>query len=464
VYAVAFASFGVQAAGLVGDGGILPAAQYFELIGRRLGPDAPWRLPSLCWLVGADTRTLQVLSAAGFACGALLVLDRLPGPAALAAWLLYLSVAAAGQVFLGFQWDALLLEAGILALAVAPWRMGRGLHRTSVVPLLPLWCLVLKLHVLSGWVKLAGGDPTWRDLTALGYHYWTTCLPVWVGWYVAQLPDAVHRASVVVMLAIELVVPFGILGPRRVRHVAACLMIALQLGIAATGNYGFFNLLTIALCATLLDDDALGRLLPRRLHPDDPGRPGPLGRAVRSGVAAVLATLVLLPLAARLVGSAHLPVPARAVLEAVDPLRSFNGYGLFANMTTERPEIVLEASDDGEAWEAYEFRWKPGDPARRPPFVPLHMPRLDWQMWFAALAGYDRTYWFPALLRRLLEGAPDVAGLLAHVPADGRPPRYVRALAYDYTFASPAEHARGLWWHRELLGPYSPVFSVQQGG
>jgi hypothetical protein len=462
VYAVAFASFGVQAAGLVGDGGILPATQYFELVTHRLGPDAWWRLPSLCWLVGADTRTLQVLCGAGFVCGGLLVVDRLPGPAALAAWLLYLSIAAAGQVFLSFQWDALLLETGILALAVAPWRVGRGLHRTSVVPLLPVWCLVVKLHVLSGWVKLAGGDPTWRDFTALGYHYWTTCLPVWVGWYVAQLPDVVHRASVVAMLAIELVVPFGILGPRRVRQLAAWLMIALQLGIAATGNYGFFNLLTVALCATLLDDDALARLGAGRTRPDDPGRPGPFGRAVAVGVAAGLATLVLLPLIGGLTGGARLPAVGRAALEALSPLRSFNGYGLFANMTTERPEIVVEASDDGEAWQAYEFRWKPGDPARRPPFVPLHMPRLDWQMWFAALAGYDRTYWFPAFLRRLLEAAPDVTALLAHVPAGDRPPRYVRALAYDYTFASPAEHARGLWWHRELLGPYSPVLSVQE--
>ena len=442
----------------------MPTAQYLDFASRRLGPDAWWRLPTICWVVGADTTTLQVLSAAGVVCGCLLLLDRIPGLAASSAWLLYLSVATAGQVFLAFQWDALLLEAGILALAVAPWRTRAGLHRTSVVPLLPIWLLVLKLHLLSGWVKLAGGDPTWRDLTALEYHYWTTCLPVWLGWYVAQLPDVVHRASVVVMLAAELIVPFGLFGPRRVRHAAAWTMIALQVGIAATGNYGFFNLLTIALCVTLLDDDALGRLLSRRPRPDDPGRPGPIARGLGLAVAAVLATLVLLPLVARIGGGARLPVAARAVLEALDPLRSFNGYGLFANMTTERPEIVIEGSDDGESWQAYEFRWKPGDPARRPPFLLLHMPRLDWQMWFAALQGYERSYWFPALLRRLLEGAPDVTQLLAHVPFSGRPPRYVRALAYDYQFASPAEHARGLWWHRDLLGPYSPVVSVQQGG
>jgi hypothetical protein len=393
-----------------------------------------------------------------------LLLDRLPGLAALFAWLLYLSLATAGQVFLGFQWDGLLLEAGILALAVAPWRLRGGLYRTSVVPLLPIWLLVLKLHVLSGWVKLAGGDPTWRDLTALEYHYWTTCLPVWLGWYVAQRPDVLHRASVVVMLTVELVVPFGIFGPRRIRHAAAWLMIALQVGIAATGNYGFFNLLTIALCASLLDDDALGRFLSRRPRPDDPGSPAQVARALGIAVAAVLATLVLLPLLARVDGGARMPAPARALLEAMDPLRSFNGYGLFANMTTERPEIVIEGSDDGESWQAYEFPWKPGDPARRPPFLPLHMPRLDWQMWFAALQGYERTYWFPALLRRLLEGAPDVTALFARVPFAGHPPRYVRALVYDYEFASPAEHARGLWWHRELLGPYSPVVSMQQGG
>jgi hypothetical protein len=315
---------------------------------------------------------------------------------------------------------------------------------------------VFKLQVLSGWVKLASGDPTWRDLTALEYHYWTTCLPVWVGWYAAQLPPWVQRGSVAAMFVIELLVPFAILGPRRLRHAAAAAMVALQIGIAATGNYGFFNLLTIALCLTLFDDAAFARWLPvaRDDGPTPPRRAG--RRLVTLTTAALLAGLVLLPMAARMGRGGVLPTPARTLLDALAPLRSFNAYGLFADMTTIRPEIVVEGSADASTWQPYEFRWKPGDPARRPEFVQPYMPRLDWQMWFAALQGYERTYWFDAFLERLLEGAPAVTALLADAPAGDRAPRYVRAVLYRYEFATPVERRRGLWWRRELIGLYAP--------
>jgi hypothetical protein len=462
VYVIAFASLAVQLAGLVGAAGILPADEYFAAVERRLG-GAAWRyLPTLCWLVGAGTRTLHVFCALGVACGLLLVCNRAPFLAALFAWSLYLSLAAAGQVFLNFQWDALLLETGLLALVVAPWRWRPGRLGASVIPLLPLWCLVFKLHVLSGWVKLASGDPTWHDLTALRYHYWTTCLPVWVGWYAAQMPAIVQRASVLFMFVVELLVPAAILGPRHVRHAATCTLIALQLGIAATGNYGFFNLLTVVLCLTLMDDAALGRWLPRRVSNAVPSEPRRLQRTFHSGVTLVLALLVLLPMASAVGGRRlPLPVPLDAVLDAVAPLRSFNTYGLFARMTTERPEIVIEGSGDGSTWQAYEFRWKPGDPAHRPAFVQPYMPRLDWQMWFAALQGYDGTHWFGPLLARLLDGSADVTALLGHVPFRDHPPRFVRALLYRYEFATPAEHRRGLWWHRTLVGTYAAPTSLR---
>jgi hypothetical protein len=444
---VAFASLGVQLAGLVGDHGILPAAAYFDAVDRHLGPGAWRRLPSLCWLVGAHTAMLQALATLGATCGLALLVDRLPVVAALTAWISYASLMAAGQVFLGFQWDALLLETGLLALAVAPqrWRAAG-----SAWTLVPLWCLVFKLHVLSGWVKLASHDPTWRDLTALTYHYWTTCLPVWTGWYAAQLPVAIQRASVACMFAVELAVPFAIWGPRRLRHLAAAAMIALQLAIAATGNYGFFNLLTIVLCLTLLDDAMCPGWWPGH------AAPAPSRSLPRATVAVLLSTLVLLPMLSVVSDGRGVPSAATAVLDTLAPLRSFNTYGLFARMTTHRPEIVVEASDDGATWRALEFRWKPGALDRRPAFVAPYMPRLDWQMWFAALQGYQQTPWFDAFLGRLLEGRPDVTGLLAPSAAREPPPRWVRAVLYSYRFATPAERARGIWWRRERVGLYAP--------
>ena len=454
VYVVAFGSLLLQIAGLVGGDGILPAGIFFEKVHDRLGADARWWLPSVCWWLGTGTPMLRALCAAGIGCGVLLACDVAPLIAAGAAWALYLSLVVAGQVFLNFQWDALLLETGLLALPLAPLRLRPRPHPGDWLPLLPLWLLVLKLHVLSGWVKIASGDPTWHDLTALRYHYWTTCLPVWLGWYADRLPLLAQQAAAAGMFAVELGAPWLIFGPRRLRHLAAVAMIGLQLAIALTGNYGFFNLLTIALCLTLLDDGALARWMPRSLPPPASAA-ARLPALARSLAAGVLAVLVLLPLLANVPAGRARPL-VRSALAALAPLRSFNGYGLFANMTTERPEIVIEGSDDGATWRAYELPWKPGDPAKRPRFVAPYMPRLDWQMWFAALQGHRQTYWFDPLLERLLEGSPPVLALFAEVPFPSRPPRLVRAVLYRYVFASPAEHARGLWWHRELVGLYAP--------
>jgi hypothetical protein len=325
---------------------------------------------------------------------------------------------------------------------------------------------------MSGVVKLAGGDPTWRDLTALQYHYWTTCLPVWVGWYVHHLPAWVHTGSLLGMYFIELVVPFGIFGPRPVRLAACAALVLLQVLIGATGNYGFFNLLTLTLCVTLLDDQALRRFVPPTLAARVTGTaaapPAPWTRGPAVALALLYLSVSLSVMAARFLGPERVPAAALDLIRLVAPLRSVNGYGLFARMTTTRPEIVVEGSSDGRTWLAYEFRWKPGDPARRPRFVEPHMPRLDWQMWFAALGSFRGTPWFLPFLRRLQEGAPAVLALLDRNPFPAEPPQYVRAVLYDYRFADPETHARdGTWWRRERRGLWAPVIgprSPSDGG
>ena len=154
------------------------------------------------------------------------------------------------------------------------------------------------------------------------------------------------------------------------------------------------------------------------------------------------------------------PRPVVQVVRWLAPLRVANGYGLFAVMTTSRPEILLEGSDDGASWRAYEFRFKPGDPLRRPRFVAPHQPRLDWQMWFAALGGYQENPWLLELLGRLLEGSREVEDLLAVNPFPNHPPRFVRAVVYDYRFTDRAERARsGAWWRRQMQGLYCPVMA-----
>jgi hypothetical protein len=260
------------------------------------------------------------------------------------------------------------------------------------------------------------------------------------------------------MFAVELPVPLLVFAGRRARLAAFFPLAALQLLIAATGNYAFFNLLTLALCLTLLDDAALPRGLRERLPTAGTGGPDRRMRPQDIALAIVVVPLSLM----QLLGATRLPLrwpePLVALYRAVAPFESVNGYGLFAVMTTSRREIVLEGSRDGASWSAYEFRFKPGDVRRAPGFVAPHQPRLDWQMWFAALGPCEASPWLVRVMQRLRQGSPEVAALLASNPFPGAPPRLVRATLYDYRVDDPAALWReGVYWRRERLGLFCPT-------
>jgi hypothetical protein len=344
-----------------------------------------------------------------------------------------------------------------------------------------LW-LLFRLMFGSGAVKLASGDPTWRDLTALTYHFETQPIPTPVAWYAHWLPVWAQKVSTAAVLGAELIAPLFILGPRRPRIVAFWILVTLQGLIALTGNYAFFNLLTVALCLFLLDDAALERVLRgsrpvTSLRQGDGGPPKFHARAdavdhrrvhVRRALVIAVAVVTVPVSALYFTGSLGIALPGRSSLAplagAIAPFRSVGSYGLFAVMTTTRPEIVIEGSHDGVTWRSYEFKYKVGDMKRAPPWVAPHQPRLDWQMWFAALGRYEDEPWFQNLCLRLLEGSPTVVRLLERDPFDGQPPRFVRASLYRYRFADATSRRKdGVWWTRERLGDYSPVLSLAAG-
>src|SRR5436309_5117770 len=317
-------------------------------------------------------------------------------------------------------------------------------------------------------VKLTSGDATWRNLTALDFHFWTQPLPTWTAWYVNLLPAGAKKLMVVGTYLLEIGVPFLIFGPRPVRLAACGGVILMQLLIFGTGNYNFFNLLTIALALLLVDDAVWASVLPARLSQALQGTVPPAGALFPRLATTLVAVLLLAASSVKLwltffpYGS--LPRVIARPMVWVEPFRSVNSYGLFRVMTTERPEIVVEGSDDGQTWLAYELKYKPGDVTRRPAFVEPHQPRLDWQMWFAALDRFETTPWFRNLLIRLLQGSPPVLRLFARNPFPDRPPRFVRAMEYDYRFTTPEERRRtGAWWSRRLEGSYSPVASLRPG-
>jgi hypothetical protein len=466
VYLVAFVSLAVQVDGLIGSGGILPAAELLADVAATTGAERYWLLPTLAWLADGDA-FLRFLCWGGAALAVVLFLDVAPVPVLVLLWACYLSLVQAGQVFLGYQWDALLLEAGLLAVFLAPLRLRPRPPSLDAPPApLAVWLLrwlLFRLMFGSGVVKLLSGDAAWRSLAALTVHYETQPLPTWTSWYAHQLPGWFHQFSCVLMFGVELIVPFLVLCPRRARLLAFWPLVGFQALIAASGNYAFFNLLTAALCIPLLDDAALPARLRAEPAPEGAVASRPWPRFVLWPAAAVLLTAS----GAHLLMTFRVRPPAPLLLPAqlVAPFASVNSYGLFAVMTTSRPEIVVEGSDDGVAWKAYSFRWKPGDVRRAPSFVAPHQPRLDWQMWFAALSSCQSNPWFVRFLLRLHEGSPPVLALLAEDPFLGRPPRYLRATRYDYRFTDAAARRRdGAWWRRDESGPYCPALGPPPAG
>ena len=458
IYLIAFLSFGIQAAGLIGSRGILPLREYLHAAHTYFGSSAYWNVPTIFWLSRSDV-LLKADWVTGICAAALVVAGVNWRALLILLFVLYLSLVTAGQVFMSYQWDALLLEAGFLAIF---------LGGAPVIVRLFRW-LLCRFMFLSGAVKLASGDPTWRHFTALPVHYETQPLPTPLAWYVFHFPGWFHRASVGFVFFVELLMPFLILAPRRLRHFAAGAIISLQILIFLTGNFAFFNLLTIALCIFLFDDAALANKLPKRITlrlPPQSHAPEAVLHARRharwrTAFYAAFAGFVLLISA--YVSIDELTAVRWPVFEtlarAVGPFEIINTYGLFANMTTTRPEIVIEGSNDGQTWLAYEFRYKAGELDRRPVYVEPHQPRLDWQMWFAALGDAGSNTWLIHFMARLLQGTPEVLRLLRSNPFPSAPPRFVRALVYEYRFTSPADKkATGNWWRRELKGMYvSPL-------
>jgi hypothetical protein len=462
VYLVAFWSIHWQMPGLFGARGLSSAATFLQQVEPQLAGNRVLALPTIFWWLGASDAVLRGVALAGMVAAGALALGWLPLFASVVPWVLYLSLVSVGEPFLSFQWDALLLETGFLAVFFSPatWRLASP--RAAPPSMVVLWLLRLllfRLMFFSGWVKLASGDPTWWSLDALQYHYWSQPLPTWTSWYANLLPAWAQKVSCAVMFAIELGLPFFLLGPRRLRLFAAAGFLAFQAGIAATGNYGFFNLLTAVLCVPLLDDRLLGRV-PRALEPRF-GRSPRARLAVDVAVACVIFALAL-PLSWRqLMGTpSPLDAPLAPLVQRLRPFHLVNPYGLFAVMTRTRPEVEIEGSDDGASWRPYRFRWKPGPEDRAPAFVEPDMPRLDWQMWFDGLAiermiaagrgGYDLVT--PALLQRLAEGSPEVLALLDESPFPSAPPRQLRWRLYQYRFTDAAEReATGRWWKRELV-------------
>ncbi|MCG8603147.1 MAG: lipase maturation factor family protein [Verrucomicrobiales bacterium] len=492
VYFIAITSWWTQVGMLVGKDGLSPASELHAILKDRLGAagESPFlALPNAFWIFGTSDFALQFLCFIGAILSLFVIVGRFSGPALILLWIIYLSLVNTGGVFMSFQWDILLLEAGFLGIFLTSWKLHSTWSnppRLSLVNRIALvfsWFLIAKLMFFSGWVKLAwAGDATpewWPEHTAMTFHYMTQPIPTWTAWHAHHWSEGFHKFSIWPMYFIELILPFAIVFGRFGRLTAAIGFSLLMVVILATGNYTFFNWLTIALCLPLIHDRLwpkwfreLLKFTPEGLVP----RPVWKQRAIKLSVAGPIFVLLgLLNLHVVLSDFHQAPNPVfkknltpgwfDVFRRQMNPFRLVSGYGLFRTMTTERPEIILEGSWDGTSWFEYDIAWKVDELSDRPKFVAPHQPRVAWQFWFAALEKrFDPrsryAKWIESLIVKLLRGDSSVEGLIKHNPFPNNPPRLIRARLFNYNFTTPEERARtGDWWKRvaagEYLGPVS---------
>ena len=455
VYAAAFGSLAVQIDSLAGPDGILPFQHVLDGAFAELGYRALLRLPTLFWLNSSDA-ALQGAALMGVTVALLLALGWIgKRPALILLFVLYLSLYHAGQIFTTFQWDYLLLESGFLAifLSDAP---------TRLIVLLLEW-LLFRLRFLSGYFKLASGDPAWRDFTALNYYFETQPLPHIGSWYAHQLPSWLLRTGVGFTLFAELVVPFFIFLPRPFRIFAAAITLLAQLLIIATSNHNFINLLTMLLCLFVLDDRIVAAVLPnpRRETIRTEAQRNVPGRSAQALAGATAVLIVALSASLMFASQARRALPKGLIAfnQIAPALGIGNLFHVFPTMQTERQELRIFGSYDGQRWEPYVFRYKPDALDKAPQFIVPHQPRLDWMMWFLPPQWPDTGYWFEPFLELLRQNRATATRLLAKNPFEGKaPPKRVRVLAYRYRFTTPSERAAtGNWWKAEYLGEYPDV-------
>jgi hypothetical protein len=451
IYFAAFVSLAVQITGLAGPDGILPFQDLLDRAREVYGQAAWLRLPTLFWFDTSDL-ALQGVAWLGCVAAVLLLFGVWQRWLLIVLFVLYLSLYHAGQTFLTFQWDTLLLETGFLAIFLSN-------GPTRLLILLFHW-LLFRFRFMSGITKLVSGDPSWSGLTTLNYYFETQPLPHVLAWYAHQLPEWLLKGGVLLTFFSELVVPFFIFLPRPYRLFAAIVTIVMQVLIIATSNHNFVNLLTILLCLFLLDDAIVKRFIPAWLQPGTYAATRPVWlQTLVLPVAGILILVTSVSVYYAFVTRSKLPDSLDTATRIVRAYGIGHIYHIFPTMQTERQELEVEGSRDGVEWQAYTFRYKPGPLDRPPPFIVPHQPRLDWMIWFIPPQNPRQMYWFESFMARLHEGSAAVTGLLEHNPFAGQPPKFLRVLAYRYQFTTAQEHAQtGNWWKREYLGifPYVP--------
>ena len=460
VYAVAFLTAANQILPLIGSDGLLPIGSFIDRARPYFGSPlaAFFRLPSIFWIDHSDAMLvgaawlgfgLSCVVVAGFANSILLAL----------LWALYMSFVHLGQDWYGYGWEVQLLETGFLAIFLCPLFDLRPFPRRPP-PLPVVWLfrwLIFRMMLGAGLIKLRG-DPAWRDFTALYYHFETQPLPNPFSRWLHFLPKPILRAGVGFNHIAELVAPWFVFWPRLARHISGSIIIAFQFVLILSGNLSFLNWLTIIPAIACFDDSFWKRVLPKTLirlaeRASESAVPSRPMRVIAWSLAGLVAILSIQPVA-------NMLSPHQIMNTSFDPFDLVNTYGAFGTVGRQRLNVVFEGTDsdnpdDNAEWKPYHYKGLPVDLDKMPPQVAPYQLRLDWQMWFAAMATPDEYPWTVHLIWKLLHNDSGALSLFADNPFPQNPPHYIRAVLYQYEFVNPS-HSNGEWWSRKQLGLWLP--------
>ncbi|TGD81730.1 lipase maturation factor family protein [Hymenobacter wooponensis] len=464
LYAIAFLVAINQIVPLIGSHGLLPVGNYLQQVSSAFGSEGAgfWRLPSVFWLGHSDAALLTgawvglILSCvvvAGYANAVVLTV----------LWLLYMSFVHVGQEWYGYGWEIQLTETGFLAIFLCPLLDLRPFPRYAPpMPIIVLFrWLNFRIMLGAGLIKLRG-DEVWRNGTALYYHFETQPIPGPLSRWFHFLPRTLLQVGVWFNWLAEVVAPFFVFGPRLARHIAGVVIVLFQLNIIVSGNLSFLNWLTIVPALACFDDGFWAKILPKRLvqraavaaEQAEDSRPM---RITAWAVTALLAALSVQP-------ALNIVSPGQIMNTSFDPFDLVNTYGAFGSVGKERLNVVFEGTmdenpDEQATWKPYLYKGLPVALDQRPPQIAPYQLRLDWQMWFAAMSSPTQYPWTLNLVWKLLHNDPGVVSLFAQNPFPKRPPRYIRAVRYRYTFAQPG-NAQGRWWNREPVDIWLPPLSA----
>ena len=485
IYFSAFYSLIFQIRGLLGPTGILPARDYLQAVSAALHSARFWFAPTLFWLSASD-HALMLVCWVGLAASILLTLNIWPRATLAICFVCFLSFIGTAQDFASYQSDGMLLGAGFISLFFAPPGFLPGSGRANPASRASLFLLRwewFRIYFESGFAKMASGDTSWRNFTAMDDYYQNGPLPTWIGWHVGHLPHWFHASAVFYTLAVELVLVWMVFLPRRLRIACFWIVAPFEISIILTGNYAFLNYLVFSLGFLLLDDRFVEWIVPQRIQGLlEPRRDAGLAmetpsdnwlaawrrrlKPLRMTVQGICLALVFYATTAIfiLTLAPSVPLPQKPVT-MLEPFRIANRYALFANMTHQRYEIEFQGSLDGKTWTPYPFRYKPQDPSKPPGIYAPYQPRFEWNLWFASLGNWREYRFVLWTEERLLANDKDVLELFAHNPCPGTPPKQVRSVLYQYWFTSEqARRKQGLWWRREMMGDYAPTLERESDG